>query len=268
MVLDVAEQDQRLLCQIEVARVDEHLARRWEALGSALALNAPQARLQRRRPRRPDQPMTLIEHREQAPELARPVLSRIRAILGRPKRVISDEDLRAVRIERLPHLLRADTVVRLPARGELGQGDHPRDRRLAHLRRTRQDDKAVSREHVASALIRARRHEHASQLLRPLHVQRRPLSKGRRDQRREITQPQQRRHRQPQRRIPVDALAQLIRSKDREVRKRIQRPRQRVLSRPTVEIRHDDHAVARSEPQITHRTRYLAHKLGLAARER
>ena len=268
MVLDVAEQDQRFLCQIELARVDEHLTRCREALGSALALNAPQARLQRRRPGGPNQPVALIENREHAPELARPVLSRIRAILGRPKGVISDKDLRPVRIERRPHLLRADTVVRLPARRELCQRDHPCDRRLAHLRRTRQDDETVAGEHLPSALIRARRHEHASQLLRTPNVKRRPLSKGRRDQRREITQPQQRRHRQPQRRIPVDALAQLTRSKHSEVPKRIERTRQSVLSRPTAEIRCDQHPVVGSQPQIADRARNLARKLGLAERER
>ena len=173
VVLDVPEQDQRLLGEIQFARVHEHLPRGRKALGPTFALDPTQPRPQRRRPRRPDQPVVRVQRCQHARELSCPLLGGVGPVLGRPERIVGDEHLRPTAIKRAPYLLRADAVMGRPPRSELRQRDHVSDRRLAHLRRSRQHHEPVAREHVLRSLIRARRHEHARQRLRALDVQRR-----------------------------------------------------------------------------------------------
>ncbi len=59
--LGVAEQDQGLLGDVEVARIDHHLGGRREALGSAFTVQPSQRGAQRRRARGPDQPVAVVE---------------------------------------------------------------------------------------------------------------------------------------------------------------------------------------------------------------
>ena len=99
-LLGVTEQDQRLLGQVQIAGVDQHLARRREPLRAALALDAPQACLQRRRSRGPDQPVPGVEHRQQPAQPSRPTLGRVGSVLRRPERVVGDEQLAPAAVER------------------------------------------------------------------------------------------------------------------------------------------------------------------------
>ncbi len=104
-VLGVTEQDQRLVREIQIAGIDEHLARRRESLRAALALDAPEARLQRRRSRGPDQPVLVVQHLEQPTEPSGPSLGRVRPVLRRPERVVGDEQLAPSAIEHAPDLV-------------------------------------------------------------------------------------------------------------------------------------------------------------------
>jgi hypothetical protein len=149
--LRVAEQDERLLREVEVAGIDENLSRGGEMLRAALKLHPAQAGLQRRRARGPDQPVILVEHRQQATERLRPALRRIGPVFRRAERVVGHEHLPALAIEHPPQLLRAAGLVRLPAGGHLRQGEHLSDRRLAHLRRPGQHDEPMPRQYVAGA---------------------------------------------------------------------------------------------------------------------
>ena len=58
--LDVAEEDQRLLGDVELGRVDLHLRRLRKALDSVLAVDPAQPGVQRRGTRRPDQSVSLV----------------------------------------------------------------------------------------------------------------------------------------------------------------------------------------------------------------
>ena len=189
-VLRVTEQDQCLVGQIEVAGIHQHLTRRRETLGAGLALNPPEPRFQRRRPRRPDQPVPLVQHLEQPTEPARPALGRVRPILRRAERVVGDEHLAPSAIEHLPDLIGIAALMRLPTVGQVRERQHLRDRGLTHLGRTGQHDEPMRAEHVQGELVRMRRPEDPSQLVRPLYIYRRPATNLRVDQRVEIAEAQ------------------------------------------------------------------------------
>ena len=132
-----------------------------------------EAGAQRRRPRRPDQHVALVQRAQQALHLARPALGRVGPVLGRAERVVGHEHLRAVVRPRGPDLLRPRALVRLPPVGHQGERDHPRHRRLAHLRRPGEDGEAMAPQHGERAGMGADRHEHACQGLRLRRVERR-----------------------------------------------------------------------------------------------
>ena len=240
VVLGVPEQDQRLVGEIQVAGIDEHLARCRELLRAALALNPPQPRLQRRGPGRPDQPVLRIQHLEQPPEPPGPTLRRVRAVLRGPEGVIGDEELAPLSTEHAPHLLGVVALVRLPPVGQVREPEHLRDRGLAHLGRAGEDDEPVPSEHIPGAFIRARRPEHPRQLLSPADVERGTTTNIGVDQAVEIPKPQDGWHRRPQLRIAIEACRDLRRSQYDHAQ--ISRARIRAQSRSRVrgvEVRHD-----------------------------
>ena len=184
VVLGVAEQDQRLLGQIELAGVDENLAGRGEVLRAALALDAAQPRLQRRRARGPDQPVLVVEHSQHPPELPGPAAPPHPARYSvEPNASSATNSCRALAIERPPDLVGAGAFVRLPAVGELRERHHPRDRRLAHLGGPVSTTNRWRREHArARSYARVGQNTRASSCAR-CDVERGPLPDVRVDQR-------------------------------------------------------------------------------------
>ena len=158
--------------------------------------------------------MPIIEHAKDPLHLGRPSLAGVRPVLGGPEGIIGNEHLPAIGIERAPDLLRTDALVRFPPVRQLRERDRPRDRGLAHLRRTAQNGKPMSVEDPERVAIRPRGHEHGRQGTRGRNVQRGASCDLSVDQLIEVTQPEDRRHRATQLGTGVQSLTDLDAAQD------------------------------------------------------
>lgn len=191
--LRVSKEDERLLAGVEARCVDVDLRRLWEPLHAVLAVDPPEPRLERRRAGRPHEPVARVHRAKHAIELDRPVLGRLGPILGRSERVVRDEHLPPVSGEAAPQLVRPDALVYFPAVGERGEPDHAGDRRLAHLRRPREDDEGMPLERAQGVVVRTSRNEDVRELDGRRDVGARALRSVLRHERTEVGDPERRR---------------------------------------------------------------------------
>ena len=166
--------------------------------------------VQRRRPRGPDQPVAIVEGAEQPLHRPRPALGGVRAVLGGAERVVGDEHL-APRCGSKAACRSSGrgALVGLPAVGHLGQGDHARDRGLAHLGRPGEHGEAVLAQgpHARGRRRGWARTRAASRSASPRSSVERSAAVAV-DERVEVAHAQQRRHGQAQLGPGVDARAQ------------------------------------------------------------
>ena len=116
---------------------------------------------------------------------------------------------RSPRIERAKPASGIGALVRLPAAGQLRQGDHPRDRGLAHLRRPGEHGEAVLAQYFQRAAVGAGRHEHGRQRPRRIPIKRRRRQRLGPQQVIQAAHSEHRRRGQPQLGTGVDHAAEL-----------------------------------------------------------
>lgn len=158
--------------------------------------------------------MAVIECPENPVKLDRPPVGGVGPVLGRPERVVGDEQLRPIRREGGPELIRRDALVRLPALALKCQADDPRDRGLPHLRRAAQHRETVPLEHRHRRVIGTRRDKHRGKTPRRPLVPARTMDRPAVQRGVEIAHAEQRRPRTKTVRRSGKQLAELVRAEN------------------------------------------------------